>query len=365
MDNAKQKAWTREVLEKQINTLEQKNVLDSQKILLYVLNPYVASLGYNIFNIDDVDTNVEDETITIKVSETFSTVVSLNEYYPLDEMSKVFLHLDIYNRKLSLYMKALGEWELLHQVDLKNPKDDGTYNKILDFIVGSIVKELYKAKKERLFTEGVLRSKLNKKDYYNAFVREIVREELKNPSKAFIQVIATGLTKRFSSENPQSIANSLNGLQDLGIVNLFSEVIEDIRREEKDDYSTRNTEPNDYTLNYTQELKKETKIVPQKEEEKVVEILEDTLEEPKEVPIEVPEDTIEETDEIPTELPEDEIVSEKEVPTDLPEDTIEEENTVVTEIPEDSLDNIFKVTEDTKVNEAKSLENVFGLDFND
>lgn len=336
MTNGKEIAWTRAGLYEQIQSIEKKHSLDSKKVLLYVLQPYVASLGYNIFKIDDVDTDVDNENLKITISDNFSMEISLKDFFPDSETTKIFLYLDVYTKEITFYMKALGEWEQMMFLDISKKENDAVYNKMLDFIVSDIVKELYKNKKERLFTEGVLKAKLENKDFENAFVRDVVREELQNPSQQFLTVIATALSKKFSSDSSQNIAKSLQDLNKLGVVDLFSNVIEDIRLEE--DYAT---EPKLTYQKPTRLVSPEPKVEDNKkdftfDEEDGV-ITGDTIEEvnyPKDLPTDDTSETIEPI--ISYDIPVDEPIVDDNTHLELPLDVVEDEES-------QSLENIFKL----------------------
>lgn len=241
-NNTGSKAWSKEKLAEQITALENKSntTLESQKIMLYVLSPYIASLGYNIFNIEEVDIQVSNELVYIQVCKEFATVISLEEYFPTEDNVKVFVALNAKERIIQLYVKALGEWELLHLVNLNKKAENNDlreYENILTYLVKQSVIDIYSNKQDRMFTEGVLRSKLNKDEMDNAFVREVISDELKNPSKKFLQVIAEGLAHKFSSEPIPNLVKGIENLSETGVVELVDGVISDIKAIKKKQFS--------------------------------------------------------------------------------------------------------------------------------
>lgn len=234
------KALSRQEILEKMKMVENKNRLDEHNMMLYVLTPYLATLGYKVFNIDDVETDVEAHTIKVKVSNDFSTMVGLTNLYPYGEDdTNVFLYVDMENKELSLSMKALGEWEVLHSVSLEeeSKEADDTYKKIVEFLEVTSVQNMYKSKKARMFTEGVLRAKLIRKEYDNSFVRAIIREELKQPSKQLLNVIATGLNHKFSSDSVTNLSHGLGDMTGQEFMDIIVNVAEELSREEYDGYS--------------------------------------------------------------------------------------------------------------------------------
>lgn len=352
------KLWSKEKLSEQILNLENKSntTIDAPKFLLYILSPYIASLGYNIFNIEEVDIQVAYEKVVIQVCEEFSTVISLEEYFPTENEAKVFVAIEPKERVMSLYVKALGDWELLHVTHLNKKTDthnDKEYDNILNYLAKKDVVETYARKQERMFTEGVLRSKLNKKEMDNAFVREVIREELKNPSRKFLQVIAEGLANKFSSEPIQNLTKSIEPLSESGVVELMEGVISDIKSLDKKKHgfieSIQESKENQEIDNLLKLDKIENDIIDTSQKEDIVY---------DEVSEEVQEDF--EDIEIPLDLDIDGDFEEETEQIIFDEEQSENKST-------DDIQDIFEVdVEDEKDNTSKKesakLEDIFGLD---
>ena len=236
MAQAEEKGWSLEILNKALASLESKNRLNQQEIMQYVVTPYVSSLGYNIFDIDEVDNFVDNGTTVIRAIKDVSIVLSLNEEYPFDDHAKIFIHLDVDTKNITMFLKAFNDWESLITVNIKNKEDNANYQKLKEYIYAETLRKLYASKSERLFTESVLRRKLANDEYDNVFVREVIKDELKNPSKLLLQVLAQGLNKKFSTDSTSTITNGLSGIQKTGIVDLFEDVIMEIRN--TDGYDT-------------------------------------------------------------------------------------------------------------------------------
>lgn len=219
--------WSANKLLETITKLKDKGRIGDEQCVMYVLNPLITSLGYDVFNIDEVDTDMMLGKMGVRVQDGLKILVGLSVNFPRydSEDEKIYLHVDIHELKLTLYMKALGNWESVGEVYLNQQDEQRMYPYIMKNIAKSTLKQVYAEKGERLFTEGVLKNNLEEGELDNRFVKSVLREELNNPSDSFIKLIAEGLVKRYSTENVSGLVSKLMPLKDIGLTNVVKDVL--------------------------------------------------------------------------------------------------------------------------------------------
>lgn len=234
--------WTAVKLVERLDKLHEMGRDSEAEYMNYIINPYVTSLGYDVFNMDEVDTDIALGRMVISLNDDVKLVVSLTQNKPEIDECKVYLHVDVKGRKLSLYLKALNIWEEIDVVDITTEEGKVGYATLMRMVVKKSIEDVYKEKGERLFTEGVLRKKLVSGEYDNRFVREVIRTELAKPSAELLGLIAKGLVGRYSTDSEEAIIEGLKPLVDIGLTKIVYEVIEGSKDELDKEYDRRKEE---------------------------------------------------------------------------------------------------------------------------
>lgn len=220
--------WTIVHILKAINSLQERNRLDKQNILSYVLQPLAQSLGYNIFNVDEVEVDTEQAGLQIQVKPDFHILFTQEPYRPLAKQNRVILHLDLDSNELKLHIQSLQIWNTVYNIDLHNP-DMKTltvvYNEVLKFIEKDKVEAIYQEKGEKMFSEIVLQKHLDEENIGNIYVHKVLEKEIMNPSKDFLELIAIRLNREYSTQAPDKLMKSIAKLNQEGIFQLIEEVV--------------------------------------------------------------------------------------------------------------------------------------------
>lgn len=236
--------WGIEKLYEVMSKLQKKGSNNEGSNLMYLINPFADSMGYDVFNMDEVELDIHGGRLTANVFEDLKLVIGLTSYMPSTEHVKVFLHVDVREYRLTMHLRALDQWEKIGVIDVTKQDEVGEYPQLMRMLTKDSLRSSYSEKGERLFTEGVLRKQLEAGEYNNRFVKSVIRDELKRPSEAMIRVIAERLTQEFSSDDVSSIVRELMPLQDEGLEGIVTSVLPKIKVNEdevKKSYDTTTT----------------------------------------------------------------------------------------------------------------------------
>ena len=114
--------WNSSKIVTQINGLEEKKRLDIEGQLFYILNPFIKSLGYDVYDIESVDTQVQAGRIVLRALPEVTIIFSVSNIPPKEE-GQMFVSLLAKQKILELRIFAMGTWELVEQIDLTAPLD--------------------------------------------------------------------------------------------------------------------------------------------------------------------------------------------------------------------------------------------------
>lgn len=229
--------WNAEKLYSVMQKLTRSGRNGDEHILMYVLNPYVTSMGYDVFDMEEVDMNITTGRMAISVAEDTKLIVGISGYLPSGEFDKLFLHVNMGESKIIFHLKALGEWEQIGSVSLSKEDVSGMYPTIMRLMSKDSLKGALLEKGDRMFTEGVLRTQLEQGKYDNRFVRDILKEEFQNPSDALLKLVADGLARKYSTDSVSTLMEGLMPLKGVGVLSLVSDLLYDKGRyaQEKDE----------------------------------------------------------------------------------------------------------------------------------
>ena len=211
--------------------LKERGKTSNSELVMYLVAPFLNSLGYDTHNLDEVDLDVDEGIITIAGHEDLTTIVTINNDLTEDndlelrrDDVKLYVNLGIEVRELSLYYKVLEKWEEIARINL----DGDEANKYAGEFARRISKE--QIKKElvkngnRFLTESVLNTKLENGEWDNDFLMYGLVEELKNPTDEFIKLMANRLVSDYTTKDVEWVVQKLEKSKEDGYVNTIKRI---------------------------------------------------------------------------------------------------------------------------------------------
>src|SRR5699024_9238735 len=205
--------------------LKERGKTSNSELVMYLVAPFLNSLGYDTHNLDEVDLDVDEGIITVTGHENLTIIVTINNDLTEDndlelrrDGVKLYVNLGIEVRELSLYYKVLEKWEEIARINL----DGDEANKYAGEFARRISKE--QIKKElvkngnRFLTESVLNTKLENGEWDNDFLMYGLVEELKNPTDEFIKLMANRIVKDYKTQDVEWVVERLEKSKEDGDV---------------------------------------------------------------------------------------------------------------------------------------------------
>ena len=174
--------WNLIKLKNQIDNMRQHKRTSTEDYVIYVLSPFVQSLGYDIHAVGQVDIQVTAGRVVVRPVEGVNVVFSVSSRTPSN--AKVFVHLDMHKEKLNVYMFSMHKWEIVDVVDLSDITETNTYtySSVLRVIAQEAFQIMYAEREERMFTERILRSKLEAGEMNNDFTTAALKMLIEKPT---------------------------------------------------------------------------------------------------------------------------------------------------------------------------------------
>lgn len=218
---------TFEEVNKTLNKLEKRGKLGTSDAMMYFVSPFLQSLGYNTFDVDEVDVRNADGEVSAKIADDLNLIVSLYGHFPLEaKKDRIFLSMLLDERKIKLYFKVLGDWEQIVSLDLKKDKSDKYTHQLVRRIMKEQVIQSYRTKGEKFLTENVFDSMVESGKWDNDFMLLGLLEELRNPSREFINVMATRMNKDYTTKDRDWIVKNIKPMETKGLVSLIEKMID-------------------------------------------------------------------------------------------------------------------------------------------
>lgn len=220
--------WNSARLFAQIENVRSKNRLDTEGQLLYILNPFIASLGYDIYDISKVDTQVQSGRMIVQAHEEVKIIFSVTSVVP-KQGGNIHVTIDAKRNVMELRLFAMGVWELVEQIDLSKSQEEvgETYANIIRIISLESCQIMYAERGKRMFTEHILARKLASGDMQNEFLIAAIKQLLNHPTDALITCIAEILAEEFSTDSVYNLHNQLLPLKEVGLRKLVSRYLQD------------------------------------------------------------------------------------------------------------------------------------------
>lgn len=245
-------------IKKLLDKLEKKNKLGNNETMMYFISPFLQSLGYNTFDIDEVDIRNADGEVFAKITDNLSLAVSLYGSTPLEtEKNRIFLYVDVQNRVMKLRFRVLNKWEDIVTIDFKKDKSDKYVQKLVKRINKEQAVEAFRSKGEKFLTETVFDSQLERKEWNNDFMLLGLLSELKKPSREFVELMANRMNKDYTTKDVDWIKKFIQPMEKDGLIGLVERMVESGKIAAS--YSYESTyKDSDESEDYIEDLNKET-----------------------------------------------------------------------------------------------------------
>lgn len=227
--------WTISKLTENIKMLRSRtkhNLVGKEEYRQYILLPYLASMGYEPSNMNEVVLYSKLGQLDIHIHEDFYMTISMDSInIPQNTSGKAKIHLgiDLLTQEFNFYLLALGKWELIYHFDMlgdiESAKVQENYVGMMRYMVKESILEEYNAKEERVFTEGALDKLLQSKDYNNRFLHYVLEKEIKNPSHELLLLIVSRFKEYFTTVDSENIFTLIEPLKENGIIGIVDSVL--------------------------------------------------------------------------------------------------------------------------------------------
>lgn len=220
--------WNLIRLKTQLDSMREHKRNTTEEQVIYVLNPFIASLGYDIYDISSVDVQVTKGRVMVQPVPNVNVVFAVTS--PTPSNAKVFVHIDVKKYQMKVYMFAMHKWELVDVVDLGDATEPNSsvYSSVLRMVAQEAFQIMYAEREERMFTERILRSKLESGAMHNEFTVAAVKRLFDRPTEAFLSAIAQVLAEDYSTDDSNEIYGYLQPMQSQGIRSLVTHYAKDL-----------------------------------------------------------------------------------------------------------------------------------------
>lgn len=272
-----------------LDKLEERGKLTGSDAMMYFVSPFLQGLGYNTFDVDQVDVRNSEGEVYAKITDDLTMVASLYEHYPLeDKQVRIFLSLGLEERVFKLYFKVLGNWEEITRLDFKEDEETKYTHQIVRRIIKDQAENAYRSKGEKFLTENVFDSQLESGNWNNDFMALGLLKELTNPSEKFVEVLAHRMNIEYTTKETDLIKKYISGIKEEGLMSVIDTLIDKGKIDVNRGFFTPKNEPpvvkDTEKLTNTEKTKSTQKV--EKETTKPVEEWKDTTDKKDEVTFE-------------------------------------------------------------------------------
>lgn len=253
-----------------LDRLKERDQLSSNNIIMYVVSPLIKSLGYDVFNIDEVLMDIEEREIVLTVEEEMKILLLVNQndlsqsgHSTLDkEDVKMYVSLDINNKKILVYYKVLGAWESVLDFDIETGDSETYAQEFVKRLSKDQIKREMASNGTRFLTDKVINTRLEEGDWENEFMKAGLLKELESPSDEFIEVMASRLVKDYTTQEQEWVKEKIEGAKEIGFLRIIKELTKQGKLEveevvetevEPDDQNEEPIEDTDEALNEGQD----------------------------------------------------------------------------------------------------------------
>lgn len=210
-----------------LDKLEERGKLTGSDAIMYFVSPFLQGLGYNIFDVDQVDVRNSEGEVYAKITDDLTMGASLYDHYPLDDDNvRIFLSLGLDERVFKLYFKVLGNWEEITRLDFKEDEETKYTHQIVRRIIKDQAENSYRSKGEKFLTENVFNSQLERGNWNNDFMALGLLKELTNPSEKFIEVLAQRMNIEYTTKETDWIKKYISSIKEEGLMTVIDTLID-------------------------------------------------------------------------------------------------------------------------------------------
>lgn len=232
---------TYETVMKSIVNLKKSGKTDVGSIFMYVLTPQVIDFGYDVYDLNKNVLDFDTGSMRLTVSENINILMSLDDKYSNNALDyetdcKIYVYFSFEDLTYNMYFKVLDTWELVESVDFGLPETESEvpkkiseetpkFKRLGNYLMQKNILKEYNEKGEKYFTEAVLDTYLENKEFNNEFIRTALRNEFEKPSPELITMLASALGKQFTTMSQESVQERLNPLMELGLETVVDSLV--------------------------------------------------------------------------------------------------------------------------------------------
>lgn len=249
-----------------VTKLEERGKSKTSDFLMYLVLPFLKSLGYNVYDLDEVDLDMEEELVKIKNRDELSMLVSVDENLlngisgkeklNNDEL-KIYINIGLEQRKIKLYYNVLDKWEEIVTINLDEDNADMYAKDFTKRIAKENLNREIQTNGTRFLTESVLDAKLEAGEWNNDFMMYGLLKELTEPTDEFLQLMAGRLSEDYTTRDIEWIKGHLEKAKEEGFISIVKRL---------------------YDNNFIEENKEKEQVDDESEEESTEEYLPEDFE---------------------------------------------------------------------------------------
>lgn len=218
--------WSVDKITALLDKLKEKGHTGIPNLMTYLLVPYTASAGHDPYDFDSAEILLDEGKVVVKIAEDLSLVVSLTMEFPYEETHRMFLHIDEADRTMTLYFKVLDDWEKVTELDMTARDAQQMYGQISKYLVKERLRQEYGQKGNRMLTENVVNRQLGEGNWSNDFLRNVLIQELQEPSDELVSALANRLINNYTTKDKPWVTERLEAMKSEGLGSMVAGIVE-------------------------------------------------------------------------------------------------------------------------------------------
>lgn len=210
-----------------LEKLKEKGRTGIPNLMTYLLVPYTESAGHNPYDFDSAEILLDEGKVIVKIADDLSLVISLTMDFPYEPSQRMLLYVDEADRTMTLYFKVLDGWEQVTELDMSSKDAQQMYSQISKYVVKDRLLSEYNQKGSRMLTENVVDRQLEEGNLENDFLRNVLVQELQNPSDEFVTALVNRLSENYTTKDKPWLTERLAGLKSAGLENMVTAIVGD------------------------------------------------------------------------------------------------------------------------------------------
>jgi len=217
-----------------ISKLNERDKTRKSDIMMYLVIPFLQSLGYDVHDLDEVDLDMEECTVKIFNKNKVNTLITLDSENDVnhekgleDEDVKVYMDFGITNMEINLFYRVLDKWEKIETIDLEEDNPEKYVSKFTKRVMKEQFNREIATNGTRFLTESVLNEKLEENEWENDFLKYGLLKEITTPSDDFIKLMAKRLAEDYTNKDVEWIEEKLAGAKEKGFIRVIATIIKE------------------------------------------------------------------------------------------------------------------------------------------